>query len=39
MSKVKELKYDRIDLDEGVDVNKTSSSRERWLYHFWYFLD
>ena len=27
------------DLDEGIDVNKTSNSRECWLCHFWYFLD
>ena len=33
------IEYDRIDLDEGIDVNKTSSSRESWLCHFWYFLD
>ena len=31
--------YDRIDLDEGIDVNKTSNSRESWLCNFWYFLD
>ena len=31
--------YDRNDLDEGGDVNKTSNSRECWLCHFWYFLD
>ena len=31
--------YDRIDLDEGIDVNKTSSSRECWLCHYWHFLD
>ena len=33
------IEYDRIDLDEGVDVNKTSSSREFWLCDCWYFLD
>ena len=33
------IEYDRIDLDEGIDVNKASSSRECWLCHFWYFLD
>ena len=33
------IEYDRIDLDEGIDVNKTFSSRECWLCHFWYFLD
>ena len=26
--------YDRIYSDEGIDVNKTSSSRECWLCHF-----
>ena len=31
------IEYDRIDLDEGIDVNKASSSRECWLCHFWYF--
>ena len=33
------IEYDRIDLDEGVDINKTSNSRECWLCHYWYFLD
>ena len=33
------IEYNRIDLDECIDVNKTSSSRECWLCHFWYFLD
>ena len=33
------IEYDRIDLDEGIYVNKTSSSIECWLCHFWYFLD
>ena len=33
------IEYNRIDLDEGIDVNKTSSSRECWLCHYWYFLD
>ena len=33
------IEYDRIDLDEGTDVNKISSSRECWLCHYWYFLD
>ena len=32
------IEYDRIDLDEGTDVNKTSSSRECWLCHFWLFF-
>ena len=33
------IEYDRINLDESIDINKTSSSRECWLCHFWYFLD
>ena len=30
------LYYDRIDISEGTDVNKTSESKE---CHYWYFLD
>ena len=33
------IECDRINLDEGIDVNKTCNSRECWLCHFWYFLD
>ena len=33
------IEYDIIDLDGGIDEYKTSSSRECWLCHFWYFLD
>ena len=33
------IEYDRVDLDKGIDVNKTSNSRECWLCHYWYFLD
>ena len=25
------IEYDRIELDEGIDLNKTSNSRECWL--------
>ena len=32
------IEYDRIDLDEGIDVNKTSSSKKCWLCHYWYFF-
>ena len=28
------IEYDRIDLDEGIDLNKTPSSRECRLCHF-----
>ena len=33
------IEYDRIGLDEGIDLNKTFKSRECWLCNFWYFLD
>ena len=31
------LEYDRIDISEGVDVNKTSLSKECDICHYWYF--
>ena len=33
------LYYDRIDVSEGIDVNKTSASKERDVCHYWYFLN
>ena len=33
------LQYERIDVSEGIDVNKTSASKESELYHYWYFKD
>ena len=33
------LEYDRIDVSEGIDVNKTNKSKECVLCHYWYFLD
>ena len=35
----KVLEYDRIDISEGIDMNKTSASKECNICHFWYFLD
>ena len=32
------LEYDRIDISEGVDINKTNLSKECMLCHYWYFL-
>ena len=32
------LEYDRIDLSEGIDINKTNASNECDLCHYWYFL-
>ena len=33
------LHYDRIDVSEGTDVNKTSESKKCDICHYWYFLD
>ena len=33
------LKYDRIDISEGTDVNRTDRSKECMLCHYWYFLN
>ena len=35
----KMLEYDRIDISEGIDINKTSASKECDICHYWYFLD
>ena len=31
--------YDRIDVSEGICINKTSASKERDVSHYWYFLN
>ena len=31
------LEYERIDISEGVDVNKTNLSKECDICHYWYF--
>ena len=33
------LKYDRIDISEGIDVDKTNKSKECKLCHYQYFLN
>ena len=33
------LYYDRIDVSKGIDINKTSKSKEWDICHYWYFLD
>ena len=33
------LDYDRIDISEGMDINKTNPSKECDICHHWYFLD
>ena len=31
--------YEKIDASEGIDINKTSASKKRVLYHYWFFKD
>ena len=33
------LQYEKIDASEGIDVNKTSVSKECKLCHYWFFKD
>ena len=33
------LEYDKIDISEGIDINKTNASRECKICHYWYFKD
>ena len=33
------LECDRIDISEGIDMNKTNISKECKLCHYWYFKD
>ena len=31
------LKYDKIDITKGIDVDKTNKSRECMFCHYWYY--
>ena len=33
------LQYQKIDVSEGIDVNKTSASKECEYCHYWFFKD
>ena len=33
------LEYERIDISERIDVNKTNLSKECDICHYWYFKD
>ena len=33
------LQYEKIDISEEIDINKTSASKECMLCHYWYFKD
>ena len=35
----KMLEYERIDISEGIHINKTNKSKEYMLCCYWYFLD
>ena len=33
------LYCDRIDVSEGIHINKTSRSKKCYICHYWYFLN
>ena len=33
------LQYERIDVPEGIDLNKSDKSKEYMICHYWYFKD
>ena len=33
------LQYNKTDVSEGIDINKTSASKECDIYHYWYFKE
>ena len=33
------LQYQKLDISEGIDINKTSASKECELCHYWFFKD
>ena len=33
------LEYDRLDILEGIDINKTNASKECKICDYWYFED
>ena len=39
MKNIKMLYYDRIDVSEGIDGNKTSKLNKYDICHYWYFLN
>ena len=39
MINLKMLYFDKIDVSEGIDVNKTSGSKQCDICHCWYFLN
>ena len=39
MAFMKMLTYERIDISDGIDVNKSDESKECTLCYYWYILD
>ena len=39
VSSIKMLQYERIDISEGIDFDKTNKSVECMIYHYRYFKD
>ena len=39
MNNTKMLYYDRIDVSEGIDINKTIKWKKCDICHYWYFLN
>ena len=35
---MKMLYYNKIDVSEGVNINKAGASKECYICHYWYFL-
>ena len=33
------FQYEKIDVSEAIDVNRTNASKECMLCHYWYFKD
>ena len=33
------LRYQKVDISEGIDINKTKASKECELCHYWFFKD
>ena len=36
---IKLLQYDKIDVSEAIDINKTSASKDCDICHYWYSQD
>ena len=39
MNNIKMLDFYKIDISEGIDINKISASKEYDMCHYWYFLN